>query len=74
MLLPYMGNKFHSFVVRFAHDVFCENRRLSEASILYMYFYFMRLIQRSARAVMVRLGLTPTLAETADPSTTYRPG
>jgi len=33
----------------------------------------MKLIARSARAVIVRLGLTPRLAPTAAPSTTYSP-
>ena len=33
-----------------------------------------RLMARSASAVMVRLGLTPTLADIAAPSTTYSPG
>ncbi len=34
----------------------------------------MWLMARSASAVMVRLGFTPTLAGMAEPSTTYRPG
>lgn len=34
----------------------------------------MRLMARSAMAVMVSEGLTPGLAETAEPSTTNRPG
>jgi hypothetical protein len=34
----------------------------------------MKLMARSARAVIVRLGFTPGLAETAEPSITYRPG
>ena len=33
-----------------------------------------RLMAYSARAVIVRLGLTPGLAGTIEPSTTYRPG
>ena len=33
-----------------------------------------RLIARSAKVVIVREGLTPGLAEMADPSMTYRPG
>ena len=33
----------------------------------------MKLMARSASAVMVRLGFTPRLAESIDPSTTYRP-
>ena len=38
------------------------------------FFAGMRLMARSASAVMVRLGFTPTLADTAAPSTTYSPG
>ena len=39
-----------------------------------VYFGGILLMAYSARAVMVRLGFTPGLAGTTEPSTTYKPG